>query len=293
MNKIIYNQQNQVQKTYSHLICIQNYGKKLKYMVISQSQKQQIQLQQQSLYIITFSKEDVFNKRINRNWSNKIKLKNPFLNSSTNQQLRRALNSYIHELDLYNLIKKKKLKSHFSLQINYYNQSNSQNFKKIQNSYFSNKILLHYVIFIIILGCKAPIKIFGDLYGQYNYFLRHFDLWGSPFLDGKDCDIEACDYLFLGSFMVRGTNQLEIILILLAQRLNILNLYIQQEEIMKINGQMISFDFQKNVLIGQVKIQNLIILYFLKLINYLNGYLQLQLLKIKQFVYKQFIKFCE
>ena len=28
---------------------------------------------------------------------------------------------------------------------------------------------------------RAPIKIFGDVHGQYSDLMRFFDLWGSPF----------------------------------------------------------------------------------------------------------------
>ncbi|CAD8147747.1 unnamed protein product [Paramecium octaurelia] len=68
----------------------------------------------------------------------------------------------------------------------------------------------------ILLKCNAPIKIFGDIYGQYSDLMKFFDLWGSPFLDGKDGDIEAFDYIFLGNFVDRGSHSLETICLLLA-----------------------------------------------------------------------------
>ncbi|CAD8156820.1 unnamed protein product [Paramecium pentaurelia] len=68
----------------------------------------------------------------------------------------------------------------------------------------------------MVLRCKAPIKIFGDIHGQYSDLMRFFDLWGSPFVDGKDSDIEAFDYLFLGDYVDRGNHSLETICLLLA-----------------------------------------------------------------------------
>lgn len=68
----------------------------------------------------------------------------------------------------------------------------------------------------MVLRCKAPIKIFGDIHGQYSDLMRFFDLWGSPWIDGKDGDIEAFDYLFLGDFVDRGNHSLETICLLLA-----------------------------------------------------------------------------
>lgn len=67
----------------------------------------------------------------------------------------------------------------------------------------------------MVLKLKAPIKIFGDIHGQFSDLMRFFDLYGSPSED-KNGDIERFDYLFLGDFVDRGTHSLETICLLMA-----------------------------------------------------------------------------
>jgi len=66
---------------------------------------------------------------------------------------------------------------------------------------------------------KAPIKIFGDLHGQYSDLMKYMDVWGCPWENGSDGDIESFDYLFLGNFIDRGANSLETICLLLALKI--------------------------------------------------------------------------
>jgi protein phosphatase len=47
----------------------------------------------------------------------------------------------------------------------------------------------------MVLRIRAPIKVFGDIHGQYQDLMRFFHLWGAPTQNG---DIESYDYLFLG-----------------------------------------------------------------------------------------------
>lgn len=67
----------------------------------------------------------------------------------------------------------------------------------------------------IVLRVRAPVKIFGDVHGQYQDLMRFFDLWGTP-SDDLSGDIEAYDYLFLGDYVDRGLHSLETVCLLMA-----------------------------------------------------------------------------
>ncbi|KAJ8513063.1 hypothetical protein OPV22_003497 [Ensete ventricosum] len=64
-----------------------------------------------------------------------------------------------------------------------------------------------------VLQIKAPVKIFGDLHGQFGDLMRLFDEYGAPSTAG---DISYIDYLFLGDYVDRGQHSLETIALLLA-----------------------------------------------------------------------------
>jgi len=67
-----------------------------------------------------------------------------------------------------------------------------------------------------VLRIKIPLKIFGSLHGQYTDLMRLFDNWGAPSDDG---DIEGFDYLFLGNYVDRGRNSLEVLCLLFSLKL--------------------------------------------------------------------------
>ena len=64
-----------------------------------------------------------------------------------------------------------------------------------------------------VLHLNAPVKIFGDLHGQFGDLMRLFSEYGSPSTAG---DIAYIDYLFLGDYVDRGAYSLETISLLLA-----------------------------------------------------------------------------
>ncbi len=68
----------------------------------------------------------------------------------------------------------------------------------------------------MVLRLKVPIKVFGDIHGQYQDLMRFFHLWGAPAENKANSDIECFDYLFLGDYVDRGSHSLETICLLMA-----------------------------------------------------------------------------
>jgi len=61
----------------------------------------------------------------------------------------------------------------------------------------------------VLLDLEAPLKVVGDIHGQYYDLLRLFEYGGLP---------PAANYLFLGDYVDRGPNGLETICLLLAYK---------------------------------------------------------------------------
>ena len=72
-----------------------------------------------------------------------------------------------------------------------------------------------------LLRFKPPAKIFGSIHGQFRDLLRFFESFGVPDKSPGfgQSDIEAVGYVFLGNYVDRGKNSLEVICTLLALKL--------------------------------------------------------------------------
>ena len=70
----------------------------------------------------------------------------------------------------------------------------------------------------MVLRVEAPVKVFGDIHGQYQDLMRFFDMYSAP-IEGPGGDIEGLDYIFLGDYVDRGTHSLETMCLLMALKI--------------------------------------------------------------------------
>jgi serine/threonine-protein phosphatase PP1 catalytic subunit len=92
------------------------------------------------------------------------------------------------------------------------NSQVGQNVKLVENEIVSitkksRRIFLNQPI---LLEIEAPIKIVGDIHGQFYDLLRLFELGGKP---------PESNYIFLGDYVDRGHQSLETITLLLAYKI--------------------------------------------------------------------------
>ena len=71
----------------------------------------------------------------------------------------------------------------------------------------------------MVVKMRTPVKIFGNLFGNFQDLMRIFELWKSPIDDGLGGDIDSLAYLFLGNYVDRGNRGLETICLLMALKL--------------------------------------------------------------------------
>lgn len=64
------------------------------------------------------------------------------------------------------------------------------------------------------VSVEAPVKVFGDIHGQFQDLLRFFEEYVAP--EPYSGDIGYVHYLFLGDYVDRGTLSLEVIALLLS-----------------------------------------------------------------------------
>ncbi|MCQ2820034.1 MAG: metallophosphoesterase, partial [archaeon] len=69
-----------------------------------------------------------------------------------------------------------------------------------------------------LIRINTPVKVFGDIHGQYIDLMNFFYKWGMPSSD-KGGDIMLNDYLFLGDYVDRGRFSLETICLLMALKI--------------------------------------------------------------------------
>jgi len=91
----------------------------------------------------------------------------------------------------------------------------------------------------IVLKLNTPVKIFGDIHGQYQDLMRYFDLWRGPIDSSLGGDIDSYDYLFLGDYVDHGLRGLETVCLLMALKIkypNQIHLLRGNHEDISING---------------------------------------------------------
>ena len=67
-----------------------------------------------------------------------------------------------------------------------------------------------------ILQVPVPVKIFGDIHGQYGDLMQYFAQLGTPCDWMPNGDISTFNYLFLGDWVDRGKFSLETVCVLFA-----------------------------------------------------------------------------
>jgi len=67
-----------------------------------------------------------------------------------------------------------------------------------------------------LVSVRAPVKVFGDIHGQFGDLMSFFREYGSPSTTAPGGDLSQYNYLFLGDYVDRGSHSLETVILLLA-----------------------------------------------------------------------------
>ena len=68
-----------------------------------------------------------------------------------------------------------------------------------------------------VVSVQQPVKIFGDIHGQFFDLLSQFRAFGFP--SCPDGDVDLVTYIFNGDFVDRGPHQLEVVVLLFALKI--------------------------------------------------------------------------
>ena len=68
-----------------------------------------------------------------------------------------------------------------------------------------------------LVNLRAPVKVFGDLHGQFLDLLEFFRRYGSP--SHRHGDVNICNYVFAGDLVDRGARSLEVLSLLLCLKI--------------------------------------------------------------------------
>ena len=71
----------------------------------------------------------------------------------------------------------------------------------------------------LVLKLRTPIKVFGNIHGNFQDLMRFFELWKSPTESAFGGDIDSFAYVFLGNYVDRGNRSLETICLLMSLKL--------------------------------------------------------------------------
>lgn len=80
------------------------------------------------------------------------------------------------------------------------NDSTKFSLSDVEIKWMSNRCREIFMSQPILLELEAPLKICGDIHGQFHDLIRIFDYGGTP---------EKSNYLFLGDYVDRGKQSLE------------------------------------------------------------------------------------